>query len=125
MGVAKNKLVDLLLATPEYKKKIRQHLDVAGYVPYRYTPLAINRRVGALSQVFTYALIHTAMTLIRHHRKVKYYLWVLHPEASAAGPCPECIANAGVYYPDDPRPAIPAHPGCVCSWEIVYQAKRV
>lgn len=117
----KTRLIDILLDSPEYRKRIRQHLDIDGFIPYQYTPLSINKRVDALSQIFTYAVMQTAVTLIRQQRNILYYRWVLHPEASQTGPCPECIANAGIYYPSDPRPDIPAHPGCVCEWEVEYE----
>ena len=116
---SKDQLIDLLLATPEYKKKIRHHLDIGGYVPYRYTPLAISRRVQAIAQTFTYEIYNNAMKLIRYDKKVQWMVWITAADDRV---CPLCEPlHMRRWRPWQFMPRMPLHVGCRCRWETWYE----
>ena len=104
-------------------------------LPYWKSPAGVDKRISDLAQDFAYKTVGTTMEAVAGEQG--YALrWVVHPELSKTGPCPECQANSergdyddtygtnlgsDVYSPHGDLPEYPAHNGCVCEWEILYE----
>jgi len=94
------------------------------------TPEGIIKRVDSLVQVFSYRVVNNALKVIAPTNGAKWMKWVLHPERSKTGPCPICIGYSqggrnGNYRITWFVPAMPAHPGCVCEWEIFFETPDI
>ena len=98
---------------------------------YWKTPEGIRDRVTSLSQVFSYKVVNNAIKVIGPLNGAKWMQWILHPEDSATGPCPDCVAfatsggNGGFYRTSWFTPAMPYHPNCVCEWKIYLVDPRI
>lgn len=90
------------------------------------TPEGIHKRIDSLAQVFSYKVVNNAIRVIAPTNGAKWLRWVLHPELTASGPCIICITAAaggrnGNYQINWFVPLMPAHPRCVCEWEIWFE----
>ena len=115
----KAELIDLLLGNHEYHKAIAAGLDVTGYIPYKYSPLAVEQRVTALSQTFTYRIYNNAMKMIKYSREVTWFIWITAADDRV---CPLCEPHhMQRFKPWWFMPMIPLHVGCRCLLEVEYE----
>ena len=94
------------------------------------TPEGIIKRVASLTQIFSHRIVNNALKVIAPTNGAKWMKWVLHPERSMTGPCPICIGYAsggrnGNYRVTWFTPRMPAHPRCVCEWEIFFETPDI
>ncbi len=90
------------------------------------TAEGITQRVDSLVQVFSHRIVNNAFKVIGSTNGAKWMNWILHPERSDSGPCVICIGNSkggrnGNYSITWFLPELPAHPWCVCEWEIWFE----
>ena len=110
---------------------IKSLIKISLETPSESTTLAINRRISALSQDFTYKIVNGAIRITAGADEVMWLHWLVHPEDSKTGPCDECFDNAygepnfGYYNPDQFIPEMPVHNHCVCEWEIIYDFRDI
>lgn len=95
--------------------------------PFWKTVPGINRRIKGLAQDFNFKVVNTAVKIIAPTNGAKWMRWILHPELTVAGPCPYCSDKAsggrdGYYHVTWFLPDMPAHPNCVCEWEIWFES---
>ena len=93
---------------------------------YWYTPEGINRRIELLSQSFSFKVVNGALLAYGAPAGIKRWRWVTNPGASRTGPCAYCASMHGREYRSGQFiPSLPAHAGCVCGWELMFDPDEI
>ncbi len=100
------------------------------FVDFWKTIEGILQRVDSLVQVFSHKVVNNAIKVIGPTNGAKWMKWILHPERSESGTCPICEGYAqggrnGNYRITWFTPAMPAHPNCVCEWEVFFETPNI
>ena len=79
-----------------------------------------------LSQSFTHKIVNNALIIYGVSGGITRWRWATNPGASKTGPCPYCDSQSGrIYRKGQFLPSLPAHAGCVCGWELMFEPGEI
>lgn len=91
---------------------------------YYKTPKGLDQRLQAFAQNFTFKIVNNAVKIVGKTHGVLFFQWITRPDLSKTGPCPICAPrHLKRYKPQWFLPALPAHNGCVCEWQLIIKVE--
>lgn len=114
-------LIALLLANADKFKKTSKGRIITTDA-FFLTPEGLEQRLMSFCQNFTFKLVNDALVITSASYNVQWLQWITRPDLSKTGPCPICAPrHLRRYAPTGYVPDMPAHHGCVCQWQIIYE----
>lgn len=90
---------------------------------YWRSPIGIMRRIEMLSQGFTYKVVNNSLMFYGYSAGITRVRWATRLDERV---CPICGPLEGrIYRKGQFLPPLPAHPGCRCAWELLFDPKKI
>ena len=90
---------------------------------YWRSPEGIMRRIEMLSQSFTYQIVNNSLMFYGYSAGITRVRWVTRGDERV---CPICGPLEGrIYRKGQFLPPLPAHAGCRCGWELLFDPERI
>lgn len=99
------------------------HLHEAKTSEYWRSPEGMMRRIEMLSQSFTYKIVNSSLMFYGYSAGITRVRWATRADERV---CPICGPLEGrIYQKGQFLPRLPAHAGCRCGWELMFDPLEV